>query len=131
MGGPSEAGHVQPGILSKAFSPQQVVHEIRNYPYPQLHFLALQGLNPSRHTSAVRESYEVRLPHSLAPAGLVETPLWFMVPSPFLLLVGRAWEVVGSFGVESKREKKREQVKLLGPFSTRQVLLDGYVNTSC
>ncbi|KAM5220887.1 E3 ubiquitin-protein ligase ARK2C isoform 3-T3 [Hipposideros larvatus] len=36
----------------------QVVHEIRNYPYPQLHFLALQGLNPSRHTSAVRESYE-------------------------------------------------------------------------
>ncbi|CAO2594493.1 E3 ubiquitin-protein ligase RNF165 [Lemmus lemmus] len=44
--------------LSKLFSPYQVVHEIRNYPYPQLHFLALQGLNPSRHTSAVRESYE-------------------------------------------------------------------------
>ncbi|XP_050623935.1 E3 ubiquitin-protein ligase RNF165 isoform X1 [Macaca thibetana thibetana] len=40
-------------------STQMVVHEIRNYPYPQLHFLALQGLNPSRHTSAVRESYEV------------------------------------------------------------------------
>ncbi|KAG5195719.1 E3 ubiquitin-protein ligase RNF165 [Oryx dammah] len=39
-------------------STQMVVHEIRNYPYPQLHFLALQGLNPSRHTSAVRESYE-------------------------------------------------------------------------
>lgn len=38
----------------------QVVHEIRNYPYPQLQLLALQGLNPSRHTSAVRESYEVR-----------------------------------------------------------------------
>ncbi|XP_069483020.1 E3 ubiquitin-protein ligase ARK2C isoform X6 [Ambystoma mexicanum] len=37
---------------------QVVVHEIRNYPYPQLHLLALQGLNPSRHTSAVRESYE-------------------------------------------------------------------------
>ncbi|CAB1322257.1 unnamed protein product [Coregonus sp. 'balchen'] len=35
-----------------------VVHEIRNYPYPQLHLLALQGLNPSRHASAVRESYE-------------------------------------------------------------------------
>ncbi|XP_069483016.1 E3 ubiquitin-protein ligase ARK2C isoform X2 [Ambystoma mexicanum] len=38
---------------------QVVVHEIRNYPYPQLHLLALQGLNPSRHTSAVRESYEL------------------------------------------------------------------------
>ena len=38
----------------------QVVHEIRNYPYPQLHLLALQSLNPSRHASAVRESYEVR-----------------------------------------------------------------------
>ncbi|EOA96873.1 RING finger protein 165 [Anas platyrhynchos] len=37
---------------------QMVVHEIRNYPYPQLQLLALQGLNPSRHTSAVRESYE-------------------------------------------------------------------------
>ncbi|KAG7481430.1 hypothetical protein MATL_G00066730 [Megalops atlanticus] len=37
---------------------QVVVHEIRNYPYPQLHLLALQGLNPSRHASAVRESYE-------------------------------------------------------------------------
>lgn len=58
--GDSEAGLPDPGILSEAFSPQQVVHEIRNYPYPQLHFLALQGLNPSRHTSAVRESYEVR-----------------------------------------------------------------------
>uniref|UniRef100_A0AAZ3RZE3 RING-type E3 ubiquitin transferase n=1 Tax=Oncorhynchus tshawytscha TaxID=74940 RepID=A0AAZ3RZE3_ONCTS len=39
-------------------STQVVVHEIRNYPYPQLHLLALQGLNPSRHASAVRESYE-------------------------------------------------------------------------
>uniref|UniRef100_F7CLA4 RING-type E3 ubiquitin transferase n=1 Tax=Ornithorhynchus anatinus TaxID=9258 RepID=F7CLA4_ORNAN len=39
-------------------STQMVVHEIRNYPYPQLHLLALQGLNPNRHTSAVRESYE-------------------------------------------------------------------------
>ncbi|XP_022417506.1 E3 ubiquitin-protein ligase RNF165 isoform X3 [Delphinapterus leucas] len=39
-------------------STQMVVHEIRNYPYPQLHFLALQGLNASRHTSAVRDSYE-------------------------------------------------------------------------
>nr|XP_023678719.1 E3 ubiquitin-protein ligase RNF165 isoform X1 [Paramormyrops kingsleyae] len=39
-------------------SAQVVVHEIRNYPYPQLHLLALQGLNPSRHGSAVRESYE-------------------------------------------------------------------------
>ncbi|NXX01083.1 RN165 ligase, partial [Larus smithsonianus] len=42
-------------------STQMVVHEIRNYPYPQLQLLALQGLNPSRHTSAVRESYEVCL----------------------------------------------------------------------
>ncbi|XP_064828331.1 E3 ubiquitin-protein ligase ARK2C-like isoform X3 [Oncorhynchus masou masou] len=41
-------------------STQVVVHEIRNYPYPQLHLLALQGLNPSRHASAVRESYEVQ-----------------------------------------------------------------------
>ncbi|XP_030048768.1 E3 ubiquitin-protein ligase ARK2C [Microcaecilia unicolor] len=39
-------------------SAQMVVHEIRNYPYPQLHLLALQGLTPARHTSAVRESYE-------------------------------------------------------------------------
>ncbi|XP_044287540.1 E3 ubiquitin-protein ligase RNF165 isoform X1 [Varanus komodoensis] len=39
-------------------STQMVVHEIRNYPYPQLQLLALQGLNPNRHTSAVRESYE-------------------------------------------------------------------------
>ncbi|KAL2092880.1 hypothetical protein ACEWY4_012678 [Coilia grayii] len=39
-------------------SAQVVVHEIRNYPYPQLHLLALQSLNPSRHASAVRESYE-------------------------------------------------------------------------
>lgn len=38
----------------------QIVHEIRNYPYPQLHLLTLQGLNPSRHATAVRESYEVR-----------------------------------------------------------------------
>ncbi|XP_026855572.1 E3 ubiquitin-protein ligase RNF165 isoform X1 [Electrophorus electricus] len=37
---------------------QVVVHEIRNYPYPQLHLLTLQGLNPSRHATAVRESYE-------------------------------------------------------------------------
>ncbi|XP_028852692.1 E3 ubiquitin-protein ligase RNF165 isoform X2 [Denticeps clupeoides] len=41
-----------------ASSAQVVVHEIRNYPYPQLHLLALQSLNPSRHASAVRESYE-------------------------------------------------------------------------
>ncbi|XP_072849076.1 E3 ubiquitin-protein ligase ARK2C [Pogona vitticeps] len=39
-------------------STQMVVHEIRNYSYPQLQLLALQGLNPNRHTSAVRESYE-------------------------------------------------------------------------
>uniref|UniRef100_A0A672LW39 RING-type E3 ubiquitin transferase n=1 Tax=Sinocyclocheilus grahami TaxID=75366 RepID=A0A672LW39_SINGR len=39
-------------------SAQVVVHEIRNYPYPQLHLLALQSLSPSRHASAVRESYE-------------------------------------------------------------------------
>ncbi|XP_015262589.1 PREDICTED: RING finger protein 165 [Gekko japonicus] len=39
-------------------STQMVIHEIRNYPYPQLQLLALQGLNPNRHTSAVRESYE-------------------------------------------------------------------------
>ncbi|KFU95213.1 RING finger protein 165, partial [Chaetura pelagica] len=39
-------------------STQMVVHEIRSYPYPQLQLLALQGLNSSRHTSAVRESYE-------------------------------------------------------------------------
>uniref|UniRef100_A0A8C8AE24 RING-type E3 ubiquitin transferase n=1 Tax=Otus sunia TaxID=257818 RepID=A0A8C8AE24_9STRI len=39
-------------------STQMVVHEIRNYSYPQLQLLALQGLNPSRHISAVRESYE-------------------------------------------------------------------------
>ncbi|XP_039606554.1 E3 ubiquitin-protein ligase RNF165 isoform X1 [Polypterus senegalus] len=41
-----------------ASSAQVVVHEIRNYPYPQLHLLALQGLSPTRHASAVRESYE-------------------------------------------------------------------------
>ncbi|XP_051267637.1 E3 ubiquitin-protein ligase RNF165 isoform X2 [Dicentrarchus labrax] len=40
-------------------SAQVVVHEIRNYPYPQLHLLALQSLNPSRHATAVRESYEL------------------------------------------------------------------------
>ncbi|RVE65975.1 hypothetical protein OJAV_G00121870 [Oryzias javanicus] len=39
-------------------SSQLVVHEIRNYPYPQLHLLAFQSLNPSRHATAVRESYE-------------------------------------------------------------------------
>uniref|UniRef100_H2LJZ0 RING-type E3 ubiquitin transferase n=1 Tax=Oryzias latipes TaxID=8090 RepID=H2LJZ0_ORYLA len=39
-------------------SAQLVVHEIRNYPYPQLHLLAFQSLNPSRHATAVRESYE-------------------------------------------------------------------------
>ncbi|KTG35957.1 hypothetical protein cypCar_00045605 [Cyprinus carpio] len=44
---------VDPGL------PQyHVFHEIRNYPYPQLHLLALQSLSPSRHASAVRESYE-------------------------------------------------------------------------
>ncbi|NXA23925.1 RN165 ligase, partial [Ibidorhyncha struthersii] len=42
-------------------STQMVVHEIRSYPYPQLQLLALQGLNASRHTSAVRDSYEVPL----------------------------------------------------------------------
>ncbi|KAM3842455.1 E3 ubiquitin-protein ligase ARK2C isoform 1-T1 [Diretmus argenteus] len=41
-----------------ASSAQLIVHEIRNYPYPQLHLLALQSLNPSRHATAVRESYE-------------------------------------------------------------------------
>lgn len=51
----------------------QVVHEIRNYPYPQLHLLALQSLNPSRHASAVRESYEVLL---LVPP---TSPAWFIV----------------------------------------------------
>lgn len=46
--------------MTKTFiSLYQVVHEIRNYPYPQLHLLALQSLNPSRHATAVRESYEV------------------------------------------------------------------------
>lgn len=56
--------------------PSQVVHEIRNYPYPQLHLLALQSLNPSRHASAVRESYEVDtcthtpLSHSVSPLSL-------------------------------------------------------------
>jgi len=49
----------------------QVVHEIRNYPYPQLHLLALQSLNPSRHASAVRESYEVRT----APFPSADTPV--------------------------------------------------------
>ncbi|KAL7844874.1 hypothetical protein SRHO_G00234130 [Serrasalmus rhombeus] len=39
-------------------STQVVVHEVRNYPYPQLHLLALQSLSPNRHASAVRESYE-------------------------------------------------------------------------
>ncbi|XP_036444316.1 E3 ubiquitin-protein ligase RNF165 isoform X3 [Colossoma macropomum] len=39
-------------------STQVVVHEVRNYPYPQLHLLALQSLSPTRHASAVRESYE-------------------------------------------------------------------------
>lgn len=63
-GGVARLVQEKPGIvtLSNLFSPSQVVHEIRNYPYPQLHFLALQGLNPSRHTSAVRESYEVCCP---------------------------------------------------------------------
>lgn len=41
------------------------MHEIRNYPYPQLHLLALQSLNPSRHATAVRESYEVNPPPTL------------------------------------------------------------------
>lgn len=99
---------------SEAFSPLQVVHEIRNYPYPQLHFLALQGLNPSRHTSAVRESYEVRpaalsggtLPLRLVPAGLVETPPSPVPPS----LVGEARVVAGSLWVASRREKKRSDL---------------------
>uniref|UniRef100_A0A672U6M1 RING-type E3 ubiquitin transferase n=2 Tax=Strigops habroptila TaxID=2489341 RepID=A0A672U6M1_STRHB len=39
-------------------STQMVVHKIRNYPYPHLQLLALQGLNPGRHTSAMQESYE-------------------------------------------------------------------------
>ena len=100
---------MEPGILSEAFSPQQVVHEIRNYPYPQLHFLALQGLNASRHTSAVRESYEVRPaplsgdpPVSLAPAGLVEMPL--SPPSP---AGGEGMGGRRSLRVESRREKTR------------------------
>lgn len=108
--GESEAGLLEPGILSEAFSPQQVVHEIRNYPYPQLHFLALQGLNASRHTSAVRDSYEVRPaplsgdpPVSLAPAGLVEMPLSPLPP----LRVGRAW-VVGVASGLRVGERRRE-----------------------
>ncbi|KAF3848588.1 hypothetical protein F7725_015085 [Dissostichus mawsoni] len=53
-----------PGLSQNASLPQEHflctsgVHEIRNYPYPQLHLLALQSLNPSRHATAVRESYE-------------------------------------------------------------------------
>ena len=87
MGEELDAGLMQPGILSEAFSPQQVVHEIRNYPYPQLHFLALQGLNPSRHTSAVRESYEVRLAplsssswwkHSYCTSSLLPFSCWWV-----------------------------------------------------
>lgn len=49
------------------------MHEIRNYPYPQLHLLALQSLNPSRHATAVRESYEVSL--SLNMFNILEIPL--------------------------------------------------------
>ncbi|XP_013921999.1 PREDICTED: RING finger protein 165-like [Thamnophis sirtalis] len=40
----------------EALDQTHVVHEIRNY--PQFQLLALQGLNPNRHTSAVRESHE-------------------------------------------------------------------------
>ncbi|KAK9408790.1 RING finger protein [Crotalus adamanteus] len=40
----------------RLFIALQVVHEIRNY--PQFQLLALQGLNPNRHPSAVRESHE-------------------------------------------------------------------------
>uniref|UniRef100_UPI00398E3352 E3 ubiquitin-protein ligase ARK2C n=1 Tax=Pristiophorus japonicus TaxID=55135 RepID=UPI00398E3352 len=35
-----------------------IIPDIRNYPYPHLHLLALQGLNAGRHSPAVSESYE-------------------------------------------------------------------------
>ncbi|MEQ2174131.1 hypothetical protein GOODEAATRI_004610 [Goodea atripinnis] len=56
-------------------STQVVVHEIRNYPYPQLHLLALQSLNPSRHASAVRESYELEDRLGSVNRGAVQTTI--------------------------------------------------------
>ncbi|XP_078084136.1 E3 ubiquitin-protein ligase ARK2C [Mustelus asterias] len=35
-----------------------IIPDMRNYPYPHLHLLALQGLNGGRQSPAVRESYE-------------------------------------------------------------------------
>ncbi|XP_020371302.2 E3 ubiquitin-protein ligase RNF165 [Rhincodon typus] len=35
-----------------------IIPDLRNYPYPHLHLLALQGLNGGRQSPAVRESYE-------------------------------------------------------------------------
>lgn len=76
----------------------QVVHEIRNYPYPQLHLLALQSLNPSRHATAVRESYEVIFPFTwtfhLLSSGIKKKVCFKMSP-PFVHSCGAGAAAVG------------------------------------
>lgn len=96
----------------------QVVHEIRNYPYPQLQLLALQGLNPSRHTSAVRESYEV----CILGTGIITfsnpgNPCkhWHKLIRPCLL----AWESQMRTGLNLQQLIITKKTKLLSGFGER------------
>lgn len=75
-----------------------MVHEIRNYPYPQLHLLALQSLNPSRHATAVRESYEVIFPFKWTfciLSGGINEKLCLKMSPPFAHLCASGAAAVG------------------------------------
>uniref|UniRef100_A0A672I952 RING-type E3 ubiquitin transferase n=1 Tax=Salarias fasciatus TaxID=181472 RepID=A0A672I952_SALFA len=47
-----------PHLPQPMISAHSQTKHLPNYPYPQLHLLALQSLNPSRTAAAVRESYQ-------------------------------------------------------------------------
>lgn len=95
-----------------------MVHEIRNYPYPQLHLLALQGLNTSRHATAVRESYEVWLALSKTHVhsdSVIRVLLWSDLPRTVVIILMMMLRDVNVPGLALTSE---EQVVIAPPLVT-------------